>query len=409
MAQQIINNGASGLSVRTKINENFSEVYSYLSVNDAVGDGAADDTAALVAQYTAENRYILQPGKTYRVTAPLPLNNYTEVIGNGATFLIDHAGTAFANNTGGSILFVRAENFNIRTNRVNGSSGLLVSGMSRSLFTDIRIDRAGSGQSFGIGVRVQNGPGVSLWNTFFNIHVTCATGTGFFVDDNANDNTFYGCRLVNSADLELARGLYFGACSGSQFDGGSLEAVFKNGVSEANVVEFAAAATECLVQRTRAEGYSGSADAFAVKWNGSVGNSIIGFLAAGLTGAIRDAVGRNTYQAGDGSHYLGGTQVRIPISAGAPAVDAGAIKFNTTNSRFQGFRDSARDFCMSPAFFAHDMGNQRIDNCQLIALADGITAPAAVAGQAILFVDSADGDLKVRFGDGLIKAIAFDT
>ena len=43
------------------------------------------------------------------------------------------------------------------------------------------------------------------------------------------------------------------------------------------------------------------------------------------------------------------------------------------------------------------------------AITDGVTAPDAVSGQAILYVDSADGDLKVRFGDGTIKTITIDT
>lgn len=44
-----------------------------------------------------------------------------------------------------------------------------------------------------------------------------------------------------------------------------------------------------------------------------------------------------------------------------------------------------------------------------LGIRDGITAPAAVSGQAILFVDTADGDLKVIFGDGTTKTIVVDT
>lgn len=53
MARQIINNGESGLSVRTKINENFAELYGSLAVSvkdyGAIGDGVANDTAAIQA------------------------------------------------------------------------------------------------------------------------------------------------------------------------------------------------------------------------------------------------------------------------------------------------------------------------------------------------------------------------
>lgn len=41
-------------------------------------------------------------------------------------------------------------------------------------------------------------------------------------------------------------------------------------------------------------------------------------------------------------------------------------------------------------------------------LKDGITEPNAVSGYAILFVDAADGDLKVKFSDGVVKTIVTD-
>jgi hypothetical protein len=46
----------------------------------------------------------------------------------------------------------------------------------------------------------------------------------------------------------------------------------------------------------------------------------------------------------------------------------------------------------------------------LATLLDGVTAPSAsVASHALLYVDTADGDLKVRFADGTIKTIVVDT
>ena len=44
-----------------------------------------------------------------------------------------------------------------------------------------------------------------------------------------------------------------------------------------------------------------------------------------------------------------------------------------------------------------------------ISILDGVTAPDAVAGFAKIYVDSADGDLKIRFSDGTIKTIMTDT
>jgi H+/gluconate symporter-like permease len=47
------------------------------------------------------------------------------------------------------------------------------------------------------------------------------------------------------------------------------------------------------------------------------------------------------------------------------------------------------------------------DGC--FALVDAVTAPTATAGFAKIFVDTADGDLKVIFGDGTTKVIVADT
>ncbi len=44
-----------------------------------------------------------------------------------------------------------------------------------------------------------------------------------------------------------------------------------------------------------------------------------------------------------------------------------------------------------------------------LSISDGITAPSATAGRAKIYVDTADGDLKVIFGDGTVKTIVVDT
>lgn len=44
-----------------------------------------------------------------------------------------------------------------------------------------------------------------------------------------------------------------------------------------------------------------------------------------------------------------------------------------------------------------------------IGLPDGQTVPTTVTGIAFIYVDTADGDLKVKFGDGTVKTLATDT
>lgn len=43
-----------------------------------------------------------------------------------------------------------------------------------------------------------------------------------------------------------------------------------------------------------------------------------------------------------------------------------------------------------------------------LKLTDGVGAPGAQLGLAVLYVDAADGDLKIKFGDGVTKTIATD-
>jgi len=46
---------------------------------------------------------------------------------------------------------------------------------------------------------------------------------------------------------------------------------------------------------------------------------------------------------------------------------------------------------------------------QLFVLKDGVTAPSTLSGQAAIYVDSADGDLKIKFSDGTVKTIVTDS
>lgn len=44
-----------------------------------------------------------------------------------------------------------------------------------------------------------------------------------------------------------------------------------------------------------------------------------------------------------------------------------------------------------------------------LSIVDGMTEPSTHSGKASIYVDSADGDLKVKFGDGTVKTLATDT
>lgn len=60
------------------------------------------------------------------------------------------------------------------------------------------------------------------------------------------------------------------------------------------------------------------------------------------------------------------------------------------------------------AVLANDSGNTTWQMKYMI-LEDGITAPSTVAGVASIYIDTADGDLKIKYGDGTTKTIVVDT
>ena len=51
----------------------------------------------------------------------------------------------------------------------------------------------------------------------------------------------------------------------------------------------------------------------------------------------------------------------------------------------------------------------RETDLKYIALVDGVIEPDTLSGFAWLYIDLADGDLKVKFGDGTVTVIAADT
>ena len=65
---------------------------------------------------------------------------------------------------------------------------------------------------------------------------------------------------------------------------------------------------------------------------------------------------------------------------------------------------------ISKRFFADRLVLHSISvSGRYLALEDGVPEPDTVAGVAWLYVDEADGDLKVKFGDGHVATVAGDT
>jgi hypothetical protein len=87
------------------------------------------------------------------------------------------------------------------------------------------------------------------------------------------------------------------------------------------------------------------------------------------------------------------------------ATDFGRLQFGGTTSSFPALKRNGTaletKLADDTAYAPHAM--------QYLDVTDGVTAPASATGRARIYVDTADGDLKVIFADGTVKTIVTDT
>jgi hypothetical protein len=129
----------------------------------------------------------------------------------------------------------------------------------------------------------------------------------------------------------------------------------------------------------------------SIRWaNGSyVSNAIIGFATAGGNELILRST--NTSYSG------GGTHGHINLEAWA--------NYATPYSFTSLYVDPT--FGISVVKSGAAGGNLSVDG--YVRIVDGVTAPGTASGYAILYIDSADGDLKIKFGNGFVRTIAADS
>lgn len=132
--------------------------------------------------------------------------------------------------------------------------------------------------------------------------------------------------------------------------------------------------------------------------------------ADGVSGRLRKASGQIQLDAQDPSG-----SVRIGVNNASMIVANGANGRTSLhdNSGVELWRfDAGGDAVPQGASGSQNVGDAShlLDQVHAngVALADGVAAPGATAGLAKLYVDTADGDLKVVFGDGTVKTIVTD-
>lgn len=134
--------------------------------------------------------------------------------------------------------------------------------------------------------------------------------------------------------------------------------------------------------------------------NGDDGSAFLhrGDLACFATGTVSTGHVETYWRA---RWSYGGTSMDALIYFGGP----GLIQFGGQTSGQPGIRANGSNLAVRRA---DDSAYSAIES-SLLDISDGISAPSAATGRARIYVDVADGDLKVIFGDGTVKTIVTDT
>lgn len=105
------------------------------------------------------------------------------------------------------------------------------------------------------------------------------------------------------------------------------------------------------------------------------------------------------------------------VNADSTAGTAARINFQpstsnvrTGSARVENKGGNAMDFVIGLSAGGNEADKFKVKSAGYLCIPDGVAAPTAnEAGFAQLFVDAADGDLKIRFADGVVKTIVVDT
>lgn len=348
-------------------------------------------------------------------------NNHAIVVRNHSYASFN--GTFSATNIGGSSIYTTAY---ARGNQYNSFMGAWTISGNYGYGIQIEPDPAG-----GVGGYVNDNffSGIRIFNPLAAANTQCYINGG-------NENRFYGCGFETSRAADTL--LHIASGEGNSFYGLRLD-----GTNLSLALRLDSAAIANWFFGYSIDGTVTDASARNLFF-GDVGSFSFPFIRFGSGDAA--GVGWNIQMARPGSVdelHIGpqtaGKIVRFP-SLGVynfgdrEGGDSSPVVFDPTNKRLNlntltstaiGSGPSIRfdgRFSSSGNFAIQTVNQDEYGiNCSFggatyglhsgtyISVADGVAAPAAVTGRARIYVDTADGDLKIVFGDGTVKTIVTDT
>lgn len=404
----IVQSGTTKQIAASLLAASISDVRNYGADADAVDNS----TAFQAAIDAADTVYI--PEGTWSFATTLTVDTGKSIIGEGPrSTILNYTGAAQAiksTSPGTRTYWVQMRDLRLQDGGT-GTIGIDFDSVSQFFLKNMIVT------DFTTDIKIYSPTsGYAVYGRMENVTVQSAT-TGFlFTGTSSNAHTLYGCRsnlcttgvkIEDSNDITLI---------GSQFESGTKGVhitATSAGASDANHIiscRFESNSGNDVELGTNVRYTKVLANYPAGGWTISDSGSGNNFYAngpetydsrlfAGAAYADGSVRWERTYAAGSSEPFVvlndsnigSGTPITLKICTGR---DAGSFM------RGYGYTGSP----LSPTdlrFAAYADGS--------LGIKDGITAPAAISGMALVYVDTADGDLKVRFGDGTIKTIVVDT
>lgn len=375
--------------------------------------------SAFAYNYT-DNELSITGGLTTALTGTVSVTASTAAVtGVGTTF-----GTELCVGCGikiGSEIFTIAAlssdtALTLDSNHVAGAAGVtaysdgrildVLSGDASSLFavTGRGIDIGALGTWSHAGIRwVDSGGGIDA--------AISNNGTGLNFQDNSQSRVFfYDSNMVEfKDDIQLddhdatTPAINFGGKSNDTNTG-----IYQDSVTGADSIAFSTGGVKALELNSNQQTILG---------DGSAALPSIGFASAPTSGFswqsgsnFQISIGGTARYMIQGSQMYSATAGGWQLKRGAGTAAAAVYVFSddTDTGMYSASADVLEFATGGTKAFDAD-ANQYVNFETLISLKDGVTAPTAVTGKAFIYIDTADGDLKVRFGDGTTKTLATDT